>query len=415
MNLTYGSRGDDVRKLQQALQSAGYDIGSTGADGVYGRNTQAAVRRYQQANGLGVDGIAGDLTQGKLYGGGSGQSTAQSTALPAQKPYYTPSADVEAYKQQLQQTMQKKPGAYSSQYQQQLDDLYAQITGRKPFSYDAEGDALYQQYKQQYQSLGKQAMQDTMGQAAALTGGYGSSYGQAVGQQQYDAYLRQLTDKIPELAQNAYSRYAQEGQDLLNRYGLLNDRESTDYGRYRDSVSDWGNDVSRAYQLYSGERDYDYGAAQDNRKYDYETAMGMIGMGLMPDDQMLSNAGISRENAQKMVDSYLAQQAAALAASSGGGRGGRRGSGGDGSGDEKEVEGADDVTYRGLRDTTIQIALRKGKSAAASYLLAHKSQLSTAQLEQIEAYYESRADQAAKVAAAKKNTARAKAEGKSKN
>lgn len=413
MNLTYGSRGDDVRKLQQALQSAGYDIGSTGADGVYGRNTQAAVRRYQQANGLGADGIAGDLTQGKLYGGGSGQSTAQSTALPAQKPYYTPSADVEAYKQQLQQTMQKKPGAYSSQYQQQLDDLYAQITGRKPFSYDAEGDALYQQYKQQYQSLGKQAMQDTMGQAAALTGGYGSSYGQAVGQQQYDAYLRQLTDKIPELAQNAYSRYAQEGQDLLNRYGLLNDRENTDYSRYRDSVSDWGDDVSRAYQLYSGERDYDYGAAQDNRKYDYETAMGMIGMGLMPDDQMLSNAGISRENAQKMVDSYLAQQAAAAAGRGGGGGG--RGSGGDGSGDEKEVEGADDVTYRGLRDTTIQIALRKGKSAAASYLLAHKSQLSTAQLDQIEAYYESRVDQAAKVAAAKKNTARAKAEGKSKN
>lgn len=415
MNLTYGSRGDDVRKLQQALQSAGYDIGSTGADGIYGGRTQEAVRRYQQQNGLSADGIAGDLTQGKLYGGGSGQSTAQSTALPAQKPYYTPSADVEAYKQQLQQTMQKKPGAYSSQYQQQLDDLYQQITGRKPFSYDAEGDALYQQYKQQYQSLGKQAMQDTMGQAAALTGGYGSSYGQAVGQQQYDAYLRQLTDKIPELAQNAYSRYTQEGQDLLNRYGLLNDRESTDYSRYRDSVSDWGDDVSRAYQLYSGERDYDYGAAQDNRKYDYETAMGMIGMGLLPDDQMLSNAGISRENARRMVDAYLAQQAAAAAGRGGGGGGGRRGSGGDGSGDEEDVQGADDVTYRGLRDTTIQIALRKGKSAAASYLLAHKGQLSTAQLEQIEAYYESRVDQAAKVEAAKKNTARAKSEGKSKN
>ena len=68
MNLTYGSRGDDVRKLQQALQSAGYDIGSTGADGIYGGRTQAAVRRYQQANGLSADGIAGDLTQGKLYG-----------------------------------------------------------------------------------------------------------------------------------------------------------------------------------------------------------------------------------------------------------------------------------------------------------------------------------------------------------
>lgn len=329
MNLTYGSRGEDVRKLQQALQGAGYDIGSTGADGIYGSNTQAAVRRYQQANGLSVDGIAGDLTQGKLYGGGSGNSgSQQSAALPAQKPYYQPSTDVESYKQQLSQALSKKPGAYNSPYQKQLDDLYQQITGRKPFSYDAEGDALYQQYKQQYQDLGKQAMQDTMGQAAALTGGYGSSYGQAVGQQQYDAYLRQLTDKIPELAQNAYNRYTQEGQDVLNQYGLLSDRENDAYGKYRDTVGDWGDDVSRAYQMYSGEREMDYNAAQDARKYDYETAMGMIGMGLMPDDQMLSNAGISRENAQKMVDSYLAQQAAALAAASSGGSGRRSGGGG---------------------------------------------------------------------------------------
>lgn len=113
-------------------------------------------------------------------------------------------------------------------------------------------------------------------------------------------------------------------------------------------MSDWGNDVSRAYQLYSGERDYDYGAAQDNRKYDYETAMGMIGMGLMPDDQMLSNAGISREAAQKMVDSYLAQQAAALAASSGGGGGGRRGSGGGGSSKSSaaKTNGVDDQMYK---------------------------------------------------------------------
>lgn len=361
MNLIYGSRGDEVRRLQQALQNAGYDIGSTGADGIYGSNTQSAVRRYQQANGLGVDGIAGDLTQGKLYGSG-GSSTQQSVKLPEQKPYYQPSADVEGYKQQLQQAISKKPGDYSSPYQKQLDDLYAQITGRKPFSYDAEGDALYQQYKQQYQDLGKQAMQDTMGQAAALTGGYGSSYGQAVGQQQYDAYLRQLTDKIPELAQNAYSRYTQEGQDLLNQYGLLSDREDDAYGKYRDTVSDWGNDVSRAYQFYSGERDADYTASQDARKYAYETAMGMIGMGLMPDDQMLSNAGLSRENAQKMVDSYLAQQAAALAASSGGG-GGRRSGGGSSKKSSKQYTSGFQQATGSYRNSSVGTAFSSGQYA----------------------------------------------------
>ena len=362
MNLIYGSRGDEVRRLQQALQNAGYDIGSTGADGIYGSNTQSAVRRYQQANGLSVDGIAGNLTQGKLYGSG-GSSTQQSAKLPEQKPYYQPSADVEGYKQQLQQAISKKPGDYSSPYKKQLDDLYAQITGRKPFSYDAEGDALYQQYKQQYQELGKQAMQDTMGQAAALTGGYGSSYGQAVGQQQYDAYLRQLTDKIPELAQNAYSRYTREGQDLLDRYGLLSDREDDAYGKYRDTVSDWGNDVSRAYQFYSGERDADYTASQDARKYAYETAMGMIGMGLMPDDQMLSNAGLSRENAKKMVDSYLAQQAAALAASSGGGGGGRRSGGGGGKKSSKQYTSGFQQATGSYRNSNVGTTFSSGQYA----------------------------------------------------
>ena len=83
---------------------------------------------------------------------------------------------------------------YDSKYDEQLADLYNQITQRKPFEYSTDDDMLYQQYLQKYTQQGQQAMRDTMGQAAALTGGYGSSYGQAVGQQTYDAYLRQLND-----------------------------------------------------------------------------------------------------------------------------------------------------------------------------------------------------------------------------
>lgn len=341
MNLSYGSQGEEVRKLQEALNSQGYGLS---VDGIYGAKTQAAVRDYQSKNGLSVDGIAGVNTQGKLYSTQTAGTTAQpATAKPVTPAYetpkpsaYQPSETVEAYKQQLQQQIKNKPRQYQNPYQQQLDDLYQQITGRQPFSYDAEGDALYQKYKEQYQALGKQAMADTMGQAAALTGGYGSTYGQSVGQQQYDAYLRQLTDKIPELQQAAYGRYTQEGQDLLDRYGLLQTREADAYGKYRDEVSDWSDEVSRLYSLYSGERDYEYGAAMDerdygyqlaseNRKYAYDTAMGMISAGVMPGDQMLADAGLSKADAQAMVNAYLAQMAAA--ASGGGGSGGR-GSGG---------------------------------------------------------------------------------------
>lgn len=71
-NLAYGSSGSDVRALQEALRRAGYNIA---ADGVYGAETRNAVRQYQSAQGLGVDGIAGQQTFGSL-GIGSGGSTA---------------------------------------------------------------------------------------------------------------------------------------------------------------------------------------------------------------------------------------------------------------------------------------------------------------------------------------------------
>ena len=94
---------------------------------------------------------------------------------------------------------------------------------RGKFSYDLNGDALYKQYKDQYVNQGKQAMMDAMGQASAMTGGYGNSYAQTVGQQTYQGYLQGLNDKIPELYQLAYDRHEQEGQDLLTRYGLAID------------------------------------------------------------------------------------------------------------------------------------------------------------------------------------------------
>lgn len=89
---------------------------------------------------------------------------------------------------------------------------------REDFRYDMNADALYQQYKDRYQEMGRNAMKDTMGQAAALTGGYGSSYAQKVGQQAYQGYLQQLGDVVPELYQLAYNRYQAKGDQLYKTY-----------------------------------------------------------------------------------------------------------------------------------------------------------------------------------------------------
>ena len=97
---------------------------------------------------------------------------------------------------------------------------------------------------------------DTMGQAAKLTGGYGNSNAQMVGQQAYQGYLQGLTDKIPELAQLAHQRYAQQGQDLYQKYGLLSGQEQQDYGR-------WSGERDWLYNMYNTERGFDYGQYRD--------------------------------------------------------------------------------------------------------------------------------------------------------
>ena len=107
---------------------------------------------------------------------------------------------------------------YDSRYDEQIRQLYEQITGRRPFRYDSATDPLYQQYAQRYTEQGAQAMRDTMGRAAALTGGYGSSYAQSVGQQQFDAYLRRLADVLPQTYGMALDAYRAEGDELQRRY-----------------------------------------------------------------------------------------------------------------------------------------------------------------------------------------------------
>lgn len=126
---------------------------------------------------------------------------------------------------------------YQSRWQGQLDDVTGRILNREKFSYDMNGDAFYNQYKDRFVQQGKMAMMDTMGQAAALTGGYGSSYAQQVGQQTYQGYLLGLNDMVPELYQLALDSYNQEGDALLNKYSLLADLDAQDYSRYQDQLN----------------------------------------------------------------------------------------------------------------------------------------------------------------------------------
>lgn len=154
-------------------------------------------------------------------------------------------------------------GTYGEALKNQMD----KINNREKFSYDLNGDALYQQYKDQYMNQGKLAMQDTMGQAAAMTGGYGNSYAQTVGNQAYQGYLSKLNEVVPELYQMALNQYNQEGQDMKDMYSMLNSAYENEYGEYRDEVSDWENEQNRLDQNYYNESQLDYSKFSDNRNH----------------------------------------------------------------------------------------------------------------------------------------------------
>lgn len=137
---------------------------------------------------------------------------------------------------------------YDDSYDKRLSESYDRIKNRTAFSYNAGSDPLYSKYRSDYISQGRMAMKDTAGQAAALSGGYSSSYAENMGQQQYDSYLTKLGDVIPELYQLAYSRYADEGDRMQDEYNMLKGLRDDEYKRYTDELDDYNAGLEREYQ-----------------------------------------------------------------------------------------------------------------------------------------------------------------------
>lgn len=176
---------------------------------------------------------------------------------------YTPGSAVTQAQEKLNAYESQRPEAYSSRWQDQMDSILNDILNQKEFSYDVNADPLFQQYRDQYTRNGKMAMQDSMGQAAQLTGGYGNSYAQQAGQQAYGNYMQGLNDKIPELYNLALEAYNNRQNQLLSRYNLMGTQEDREYGRYQDDLNAYNTELSRLQDLFNTERSYDYGQYRD--------------------------------------------------------------------------------------------------------------------------------------------------------
>ena len=184
----------------------------------------------------------------------------------ANVPDYVRSPQVTEYYNRVQDYENNMPDPYESKYTDMIDDILDSIMNRPKFEYGTEelnADPLYQMYADSYKRNAQLAMRDTMANATALSGGYGTSYAQSVGQQAYDATMAGLNDRALDFYDRAYGRYQDELQDLYNQMGVVTGLDATDYSRYRDEVSDYFTNRDYYNNRYNQEYGYDYGQYQD--------------------------------------------------------------------------------------------------------------------------------------------------------
>ena len=160
---------------------------------------------------------------------------------------------------------------YTPTYDKQKTDLINAILNRKEFSYDAEKDPLFEQYKKQYTREGRRATEDTLGAVSAQTGGLPSSYAVSAAAQAGNYYASQLSDKIPELYQAAYNRYLQDYNDKIRDLGMLDDQENILYDRYLRDLDQYNNEYNREYKQLLDENDFRAQQRAEERQLD-ETA-----------------------------------------------------------------------------------------------------------------------------------------------
>lgn len=192
--------------------------------------------------------------------------------------------------------MQNKANEYYGLSEKYMKDYI----NRDKFSYDINTDQMYAMYRDQYLKNAQQAQQDAAAQAAGLTGGYGSTYASAIGQQAYSTEMDKLDAKASELYENAYNRYQEEGQNLLNAASLyssqaenLNSRLANDKAQF---LSDAQLKSAYANQLYQDSDEYKTEVESAEWEETYKTGLAelnAVGKSSGSDDSTSESKGIT--------------------------------------------------------------------------------------------------------------------------
>lgn len=257
-------------------------------------------------------------------------------------PKYLDSEETLAAKDKVTEYEGKVPTeGYKGTYQDRIAQEISSYLGRDKFNYNPNNDATYQQLRSTYLDNAKKGMQDTLGSAAMLSGGNNNSAAQVASQQVYNDYAGRVTDIIPTLEAQAYSRHRAELSDKLNDIGLLQGLDEQEYTRHQDEINktmalldyysgkyqgsvakdqaQYGNDLAIwGQQLSAGQNQYQY--EDTAKRSDAEVLRGngwqKLGSLVMPSKEELTAMNMTEKQAKEMI-SYIKSQSVSKGGGSG--------------------------------------------------------------------------------------------------
>ena len=119
---------------------------------------------------------------------------------------------------------------YNRKYGYAIEDALEAVLDRDAFSYDPDNDVAYQAYRDQYLREAEDAFRRVLNDNnTSVTGASGAVLSEAMYMR--DNAIRQLTDKIPELVEDAYERYSDETQRLYDDLDKLYEMGEDYYNR----------------------------------------------------------------------------------------------------------------------------------------------------------------------------------------
>ena len=181
----------------------------------------------------------------------------QSNSLSVNNAYKTEDSAVKKASDSIAKWQEKRPASYNNSYSDEINGLLSDLLGMD-FSYDPENDLAYKLIRDENRKAARLAMEDTLGKATAMTGGYSNTYAQGAAQQAYAGELSKAADYIPELYEAAYGRFSDDRDSLSDSIKLLSDLSSEEFDKYTALMKQYFSEGEMLFDNYHWESEEEF-------------------------------------------------------------------------------------------------------------------------------------------------------------